>query len=76
MMTSMRATLTRLGVNDEQIYTEEFLSPKTVSDDAMQETENGDSPETESAVASQVTFTRSATTIQVEPQQTLLEAAD
>ncbi len=76
MMTSMRATLTRLGVNDEQIYTEEFLSPKTVSDDAMQETENGDSPETESAVASQVTFTRSATTIQVDPQQTLLEAAE
>ena len=76
MMAAMRTTLTGLGVSESQIYTEEFLSPKTNSGDVSFSDQNEDDSETTSAVESRVRFTRSATTIQVDPQQTLLEAAE
>ena len=76
MMAAMRTTLTGLGLDNSQIYTEEFLSPKMNSDDVPLDDAKEGGFETSVAVSSQVVFTRSATTIQVDPQQTLLEATE
>ncbi len=75
MMEAIRSTLNKLGVSNSQIYTEEFVSPNAETDSAQPET-IGEEQETKTAEVSQVHFTKSAVTIQVEAGQTVLEAAE
>ncbi len=74
MMAAMRKTLNGLGVDDSHIFTEEFVSPPGQSTEQLREASEVE-PLAET-VGSEVTFTKSRVTIQMDPDQTLLEAAE
>jgi glycine betaine catabolism B len=76
MMAATRALLNRLGVSDSLIHTEKFVSPAKLGN-------NGHSADVHEAVAgedvpipSQLAFSRSNKTIQIDPSHTILEAAE
>lgn len=74
MMVAMRAELQQLGVSGSNIFTEEFVSPSPSA--ATSDTTIEDVSPVSEATAAQVRFTKSGQTLQVDREQTILEAAE
>ncbi len=71
MMDSIREGLVALGIDNQQIHTEEFSSP-----DPAGSLESTDDASTQQSVASQVKLLKSNQHFHVKPDQTILEAAE
>jgi glycine betaine catabolism B len=76
MMAATRALLSRLGVSDVLIHTEAFLSPMTLGDDGGVEEVRAAIAGDDVPIPSEIVFAGSNRTIQVDPPQTILEAAE
>lgn len=77
MMQSVRKAIVSLGVPDEQISTEEFISPKAtdIGDQQSSSTQSADA-ESPNGLSATITFATSKQTIDVDSSTTILEAAE